>query len=149
MVKVALICTSADKVGDHPTGLWLEEAAAPYFLFKDEGYDVDIFSPKGGPIPIDAGSLADGYYTPAAKKFKEEDTVAWNQLQESKQIDVGVIVKGYDAIFLSGGHGTCTDFITKEGPSSDNVVTKLIESFYASGKPLAAVCHGTFVIYII
>lgn len=37
-------------------GYWAEEAAAPYCVFTDAGYDVDLASPEGGVPPVDAGS---------------------------------------------------------------------------------------------
>ena len=33
------------------------------------GYDIIIASPLGGPIPIDKGSMAEGFFTDDAKKF--------------------------------------------------------------------------------
>ena len=41
-MKVVLVSTSASKLKDHDTGLWIEEMAAPYYLFKGAGYDVVI-----------------------------------------------------------------------------------------------------------
>lgn len=42
----------------------------------------------------------------------------------------------YDAIYLAGGHGTCTDFV-------DNPQLKsMIEGMLAAGKVVAADCHG-------
>jgi putative intracellular protease/amidase len=29
----------------------MEELAAPYYVFKEAGYDITIASPAGGPIP--------------------------------------------------------------------------------------------------
>lgn len=69
MTKVVLVATSATKLKDHDTGLWLEELASPYYLFKGAGYDVVISSPAGGPVPIDKGSMAEGFFTDDAKKF--------------------------------------------------------------------------------
>lgn len=43
---------------------------------------------------------------------------------------------GVDAIFLCGGHGTCTDFHV----SAD--LKSAIETLYADNKVVAAVCHG-------
>lgn len=37
-------------------GYWLEEAAAPYYVFSEAGFDVEISSPEGGTPPVDAGS---------------------------------------------------------------------------------------------
>ena len=42
----------------HPTGLWLEEPAAPYHLFKKAKFDV--VSIKGGRVPIDRVSIPNG-----------------------------------------------------------------------------------------
>ena len=42
---------------------------APYYQFKNAGYEVVVSSPAGGPIPIDAGSMAEGFFTADAKKF--------------------------------------------------------------------------------
>ena len=61
MVKVVIVCTSAPELKGHPTGLWIEEAATPYYLFQDAGYEVVIASPAGGACPIDANSMGGGF----------------------------------------------------------------------------------------
>lgn len=43
---------------------------------------------------------------------------------------------GVDAIYIAGGHGTCVDFI------NNPALKAAIESMYASGKVVAADCHG-------
>ena len=50
MAKVLMVLTSHDRLGDtgQPTGFWLEEFAAPYYVLKDAGADVTLASPKGG-----------------------------------------------------------------------------------------------------
>jgi len=50
-MKVTIVSTSAPDLKGHKTGLWLEECAAPYYLFKKSGYDIEIASPLGGPVP--------------------------------------------------------------------------------------------------
>src|SRR5690242_14443080 len=49
-VKILLIVTSHTQLGNtkEPTGFWLEELAAPYAEFTQEGAQVDIASPLGG-----------------------------------------------------------------------------------------------------
>ena len=37
MVKVVIVCTSAPELKGHPTGLWLEELAGPYYVFQEKG----------------------------------------------------------------------------------------------------------------
>mmetsp|Transcript_2784 Transcript_2784/g.5763 ORF Transcript_2784/g.5763 Transcript_2784/m.5763 type:complete len:230 (-) Transcript_2784:179-868(-) len=134
MGKVLIITTSADMMGDHPTGAWLEEIAAPYNVFTGAGCQTDIASVKGGVIPIDAGSRGEGFYTEDCKTF-EANEEAMKKFNESLALD-SVDVCSYDAIFLSGGHGCCVDF--ESTPS----VLMAIEKMYAAGKVVSAVCHG-------
>ncbi|MDR4241402.1 tetracycline resistance protein, partial [Bacillus mycoides] len=58
--RVLLVSTSAYDLNGQPTGLWLEELAAPYHLFKQAKFDVDIVSIKGGSVPIDSVSIPNG-----------------------------------------------------------------------------------------
>lgn len=67
--QVVLVCTSASELKGHPTGLWIEELAAPYYAFKEAGYEIIIASPAGGPIPLDQNSFGEGSFTDHAKKF--------------------------------------------------------------------------------
>lgn len=136
MPAVAIVCTSAHELKGHPTGLWLEECAAPYYLFHGAGYTVTLASPKGGPVPIDAGSLAGDFLTEAAKKFLN-DPAAMGALSHTTRL-AEVDVKSLDAIFFCGGHGTCAagDFV--DHPS----VKAAIEGMHSSSKVVAAVCHG-------
>ena len=69
MPKVIIVATSANDLKGHPTGLWIEELATPYYQFKNAGFDVVLASPAGGAVPIDANSLGDGFFTDEAKKF--------------------------------------------------------------------------------
>jgi len=134
MPKAVLVSTSATVLGSHPTGLWIEELAAPYYKFKDAGYEVAIASIKGGPIAIDAGSMGDGFFTDDCKKFMH-DGAAVGALSHSLPID-GLSLDGVNVLFLCGGHGTAVDFV-------DNAVLKgLIEKQYSSGNIMATVCHG-------
>mmetsp|Transcript_33670 Transcript_33670/g.60623 ORF Transcript_33670/g.60623 Transcript_33670/m.60623 type:complete len:228 (-) Transcript_33670:445-1128(-) len=135
MTKVVIVGTSATELKGHPTGLWIEELAAPYYQFKKAGYEVVVASPAGGAIPIDAGSMAEGFFTEDAKKFMH-DAEAVGQLSHSVKLDSIDFSTGVDAIFLCGGHGTCIDF-------HDNAIVKgAIETLYAADKVVSAVCHG-------
>jgi len=132
--SIVIVATSASELSGHPTGLWIEEMAAPYYKFKDAGYDIVISSPRGGPIPIDAASMGKDFFTEASKKFMH-DGEAFGKLSHSVPIS-SVDVSAVDAIFFCGGHGTCVDFV------DDVSVKSTIESLYGSGKVVAAVCHG-------
>ena len=69
MTKIVFVSTSAAKVKDHLTGLWLEELAVPYYQFKSLGYEVVVASPAGGPIPIDSSSMKGDFFNDDCKKF--------------------------------------------------------------------------------
>src|SRR6516162_1529194 len=48
-MKVLMVLTSHDQLGDtgRKTGFWLEELAAPYYVFKDARAQITLASPKG------------------------------------------------------------------------------------------------------
>ena len=52
-MKVLMVVTSHDRLGNtgRKTGFWLEELAAPYFVFKDAGVEITLASPKVGRPP--------------------------------------------------------------------------------------------------
>src|SRR5215472_523223 len=58
MMKVLMVLTSHDQLGNtgRKTGFWLEEMAAPYYVFKDAGAEIVLASPKGGRPPLDPKS---------------------------------------------------------------------------------------------
>ena len=127
---ILVIVTSHDRIdADHPTGLWFDEFSAPYTLFRQQGYEVSVASPRGGDTPIDPKSL-DGYAD------TEENRAARAALSGTKALDQSVNSGDFDALFFPGGHGTMFDL-------PDNAqVKRLIMEFTAAGKPVASVCHG-------
>jgi hypothetical protein len=57
-MKVLMVLTSHDRLGNtgRKTGFWLEEMAAPYYVFKEAGAQITLASPKGGRPPLDPKS---------------------------------------------------------------------------------------------
>jgi putative intracellular protease/amidase len=57
-MKIPIVLTSHDLLGNtgKKTGFWLEEFAAPYFVFRDAGVQLTLASPKGGQPPLDPKS---------------------------------------------------------------------------------------------
>lgn len=129
------VCTSAPEMNGHPTGLWLEELAAPYFAFESAGYETVIASPSGGPIPIDKNCMSDPFFTDVAKKFMHEAD-AVGKLSHSMKVEE-IDCSSIDVLYLTGGHGTCVDFINN--PSLASKIQSVIKS---QDKVLTAVCHG-------
>jgi len=144
MPKVLIVNTSASSFKGGPTGVWLEEVAAPYYIFTEAGVEVDMANIEGGPSPIDAGSMGEGFFTDYCKKFMHDPKAFGMFSHQKKLADVMTAwnlgkpdgLMSYDAIYLAGGHGCCTDFV-------DNKTLKsAIEGMYKAGKIVAADCHG-------
>lgn len=135
-MKILMVLTSHDKLGDtgHKTGFWLEELAAPYYVFKDAGAQITLASPKGGRPPLDPKSQDPNFQTDITRRF-EKDAAAEAQLDKTVRLD-SVKQQDYDTVFYPGGHGPMWDLA--EDPHS----VKLIESFLAAGKFVALVCHA-------
>lgn len=135
-MKILMVLTSHDKMGDtgKKTGFWLEEFAAPYYVFKDSGADITIASPKGGQPPIDPSSDDDGAQTDDTRRFKA-DADAQQQLASTLKL-ADVTESGFDAIFYPGGHGPLWDL------AEDADSKRLIEAFAAADRPVGAVCHA-------
>ena len=140
-MRILLVLTSHDRLGDtgRKTGFWLEEFAAPYYVFRDAGVELTLASPKGGQPPIDPKSDLPENQTPAMARFKQ-DPAAQDALAHTVQLK-DLRSKNFDAIFYSGGHGPMWDLV--DNPDS----ITLIEAFYNSGKPVAAVCHAPAVLH--
>lgn len=136
-MKVLMVITSHDQLGNtgRKTGFWLEELAAPYYVFRDVGVEVMLASPKGGRPPLDPKSDEPKNRTDLTVRF-EKDAAAQAQLDRTLRLD-GVKQEDFDTLFYPGGHGPMWDL------AEDENSRKLIESFIAAGKPIAIVCHST------
>ena len=136
MPKILVVLTSHNQLGDTglPTGFWLEELAAPYYVFKDAGATVTLASPLGGQPPLDPKSDDADAQTDATHRFKA-DSAANSELASTAKLD-SLGASDFDAVFYPGGHGPLWDLV--DNPAS----IKLIEDFWASNKPVSAVCHA-------
>ncbi len=135
-MKILMVLTSHDQLGNtgRKTGFWLEEFAAPYFVFRDAGVELTLASPKGGQPPLDPKSDMPENQTPAMTRFKK-DATAQKALANTVKL-AEMKSEDFDSVFYPGGHGPMWDLA--ESPVS----VALLESFYNSGKPIALVCHS-------
>jgi len=135
-MKILMVLTSHEELGNtgKKTGFWLEELAAPYYVFKDAGADIVLASPKGGQPPLDPKSNEPDFQTDATRRF-EADSSAKSQLSTTLLLK-DVAHDDFDAVFYPGGHGPLWDL----AEDADSIA--LIEGTLAAGKPLAAVCHA-------
>lgn len=135
-MKILMILTSHDQLGDtgKKTGFWLEEFAAPYYVFKDAGADITLASPQGGQPPLDPKSDAPDAQTEATARFSKDSDAQYALANTA--VLATLSAADYDAVFYPGGHGPLWDL------ADDTHSIALIEAFYNANKPVAAVCHA-------
>ncbi len=139
-MKIIMVLTSHDQLGNtgHKTGFWLEEFAAPYYVFKDAKAEITLASPEGGQPPLDPKSDEPDFQTDATRRFKA-DAEAQAALANTVKLS-SLSADDFDAVFYPGGHGPLWDL------AEDAQSIALIESMYAAGKTVAAVCHAPAVL---
>lgn len=140
MKKILMVLTSHDQLGDtgKKTGFWLEEFAAPYYVFKDAGVAITLASPLGGQPPLDPKSDEPDFQTDATRRFKA-DAQAQAVLAATHKLS-DMASGDFDAVFYPGGHGPLWDL------AEDKSSIALIETMLRAGKPVAAVCHAPAVL---
>lgn len=135
-----MILTSHDELGDtgKKTGFWLEEFAAPYYVFADADAEITLASPKGGQPPLDPSSDTEDAQTDATKRFKADE--AAQKALANTEVLSSIKADDFDAVFYPGGHGPLWDL------AEDQDSIALIEAFAAADSPIAAVCHAPAVL---
>ncbi len=139
-MKILMVLTSHAQLGNtgKKTGFWLEEFAAPYYVFADAGATITLASPLGGQPPIDPASDNAAGQTVDTTRFKAD-------AQTQAALAHTVVLRGlkahdFDAVFYPGGHGPLWDL------AKDEQSIGLIEAMLETGKPVAAVCHAPAVL---
>ena len=140
IMKILIVLTSHSALGNtgNKTGFWIEEFAAPYYILEAAGADITIASPLGGQPPIDPKSDEAATQTPATIRFKSDAVL--QQLLTNTQKLTDIVADDFDAVFYPGGHGPLWDL------TNDIDSITLIEEFWDSKKPIAAVCHAPAVL---
>lgn len=135
-MKILMVLTSHDQLGNtgKKTGFWLEEFAAPYYVFRDAGANVVLASPAGGQPPLDPVSDAPDVQTADTERFRK-DLIAQQALANTQRLE-SIDSATFDAVFYPGGHGPLWDLAENQHS------IELIENFYANGKPVGTVCHA-------
>lgn len=128
--KILIITTNYSGDENSPikeTGVYLEEFAVPYLVFKATGYEVTTASPEGGLSPVDEKSMSCS------------NPMEWDEcikiLRETTKLSE-INYKDYDGLFLPGGHGPMFDL------ANDLLLKEIVEYFYEHHKIISAICHG-------
>jgi putative intracellular protease/amidase/esterase/lipase len=143
--KILMIASnpSVSKTTGWPIGVWYAELTHPYWVFNEAGYTVDIASLEGGEIKFDGFSdpedeskyAAFDYISLGFKKDANKMALTKNTIKLST-----VNPDDYKAIFVCGGQGPM--YTMYKNPE----ILKFFSNFYQTGKPTAAICHGTCVL---
>ena len=139
--RIALVAANpaVSETTGWPIGFWWSELTHPYWTFTEKGYEVEIFSPEGGPLQADAYSDPEdesGYSAAdiLSLGFKKSPQHA-ALLEDTKPISA-LDLDAFDALFLTGGQSPMYTFIDHEE------LHRLFVRFYEAGKVTAAICHG-------
>ena len=122
-----------------PVGFWWSELSHPYFLFTEKGYEVDVFSPRGGKCEGDAMSDprdASGYSESDLISMGFVSTPRLAKLVESTKPVRDLEVGAFDGILVAGGQGPMFTF------DKELDLQKKFAAFYEAGKVTCAMCHG-------
>ena len=143
--KVLMIVSnpSVSKQTGWPIGVWYAEVTHPYWVFSEAGYSVDFASLDGGEIkfdgfsdPEDASKYAAFDYISLGFKKDESKMALLKNTMKLSTVDPS----NYKAIFICGGQGPM--YTMYKNPE----IEKFVVDFYQTGKPTAAICHGTCVL---
>jgi putative intracellular protease/amidase len=135
-MNILIVLTSHSELGNtgQKTGFWIEELAAPYYIFKEANSNIVIASPSGGRPPVDPKSDLPENQTAATIRFAADAEL--NILLNNSHKLADMRESDFDAIFYPGGHGPMWDLVH----DADSI--KLLEAFWLARKPVGAVCHA-------
>ncbi|HKA86839.1 MAG TPA: type 1 glutamine amidotransferase domain-containing protein [Haliangiales bacterium] len=126
-----------------PVGFWWSELTHPYFVFTEQGYEVELFSPRGGRCEADAMSDPrdpSGYSSSDLITMGFIATPKLAALVETTRPVAEIDVSRFDAVVVAGGQAPMFTF-----ESAADLHKKFVE-FYQAGKIACALCHGVAIL---
>lgn len=129
--KIVIVLSSYGKdSGKTRPGFEFDEYSQAYLIFKQNGFEIDVASPKGGMAEADEFNKGKSY-----NKIVLEDISAMNLLKTTKPTSA-LKADDYAAIYVVGGKGAMFDL------AFDPSLQDLISEMYQKNKIVSAVCHG-------
>lgn len=133
---LAVVTSTAEyRKAGYRTGLWLGELTHFSDVVTEAGHEVVIASVEGGRVPLDPESLGTLMLKSGGTGERYADRAFMDLLADTPSL-TAIAKQDFDAIYLTGGHGTMFDF-----PDNPDLAA-LIRRLDAQGRVVAAVCHG-------
>jgi putative intracellular protease/amidase len=126
-----------------PVGFWWSELTHPFLRFTENGYQVEVFSPRGGKCEADAMSDPrdpSGYSAEDLITMGFISTPKLAALVENTRPVRQIDARAFDAIVVAGGQGPMFTFDT-----AYDLQRKFAE-FYEAGRVACALCHGVAIL---
>lgn len=123
-----------------PVGVWIAELAHPWHIFAEAGYAMDVATPLGGAVEIDA--FSDPRHESG---YSAHDFLSLGFLSSPSHAAVlgttlnlaTVDIRSYDAVFFVGGQAPMITF------PGNAVMQTAVRTAWESGLVVAIVCHAT------
>ena len=119
------------------------EVAVPWKLLREAGHE-PVFATEAGATPACDPLLITGVVF--GKLGAREEPIAFYREMEASPEFIApkkwsdIVVSDYGALFLAGGHAPgMKQYLGSE------VVQAIVRAFFATDKPIAAICHGVLV----
>lgn len=128
--RILIVSTNTDSVGLSKSGSFLREIAYPFKQFMDNGYQVDIVTPKGGAAAIYQREVEN------EDLIKIRDSEAFIIATEKTLRAEDVRPGNYVAVFYPGGHGQYFDVIDNER------ISGITAAIYENGGVIGTAGHG-------
>lgn len=127
---VLIVVTSCDKQrSGRKTGLWFDEFAIPYSIFKAHRHHIVVASPSGGQAPIDPQSLEE------SSASLIDNTIAKAALNDTQRLSE-ISIDSIDALYIPGGNGTMYDLYQNQA------LSQLLLHRHETNRLIATACHG-------
>jgi putative intracellular protease/amidase len=126
-----------------PVGFWWSELSHPYYVFTEQGYEIEVFSPDGGACEADAMSDPNdpsGYSSADLITQGFIHTPALRALVDDTRPVSAIDVAAFDAIVVAGGQAPMFTF------ERATDLHRVFVAFYEAGKIACALCHGTAIL---
>ncbi|MFK4222794.1 type 1 glutamine amidotransferase domain-containing protein [Streptomyces sp. NPDC019890] len=134
MRRILAVVTNQATYGTSPhrTGLWIGELVHFDVGVRQAGFEVDLVSPEGGPVPLDPRSTK---WADKAVRDYMNDRAFMSSLDRTPRA-ADIDPARYAAIFYTGGHGVMWDF------PANAALQQVAREIYENGGVVSSVCHG-------